>query len=446
MPLGWEMSQKKTEIPGTGELRTMVFDGRMLTVASLVNSALGAVYWFIAARFFPAQDVGIASTTVNSALTLATVSNLALGPVVERLVPVAGRLQLKMVTLVQAVTGCLAVVLALAFLWLGPSDQLFPGNGQKIVFVLAVPVLARYSLQDSVLIGLRTGKLSALRNIAHAVAKLVIIAALATSPASTGIVLSWIIPSLVGVVVVQCALFATGGLLRRERDLPPRLPPARRIISFNLLATVWMVVQALPGLAVPVIVLRGTSEETAAYFNLSWTVVTASTVLVTAVAGPYVSSASRNPDQLGPLTRRFILMYLRISVLRTVMVALGGPVLMWFYGADYARGSLALLLLIALGQAVSTSAYIYGNLERVNGRIGCSALLQGVGAVVLTGAAALLVPAHGLVGAGLAYLVHDIYLAVASAPRATRLIRSMRRGVLPDDRLRAQDTHRPIPR
>ncbi len=424
----------------SGESRTMVLDGRTLALASLVNSGLGAVYWFVAARLYPTADVGVASTTINTALTLATVSNLALGPVIERLLPVAGRLQLRLVTLVQIVTVVLAVLLAGLFLLVGPADRLFSDGREQLLFVVAVPVLAQYTIQDSVLIGLRLGRVNALRNVLHALVKLALIGALATTGAASGIVLSWIVPSLVGVTVIQVALLVSGQLLRRDRHVAPQLPTTRRILGFNAMATIWMVVQALPGLIIPVIILRGTSGEDAAYFNLSWTVVTASTVLISAVAGPFVSAAARFPEQLAPLTRRFIVMYLRISVLRALIVAVGGPVLMWIYGADYARHATPLLLLIALGQAISTSAYIYGNLERVNGRIGFSALLQGVGAAVLIGAAAVLVPAHGLVGAGVAYLIHDVYLLVASGPRAATLIRSMRGGVLPDNRLRPELT------
>lgn len=431
-----EESATPSETSGT-EARSMVFDGRMLIVASLTNSALGAVYWLVAARLYPTHDVGIASTTINTALTLATISNLALGTVVERLIPVAGRLQMKLVAVVQGCTLCLAVALAGLFMWLGPDEQLFTDTWERVTFMVAVPVLTQYTIQDSILIALRHGWVSALRNVLHAVVKLTLIIVLAASSASTGIVLSWIVPSLVAVVVAQTALVTAGNLLRKDRNRESQLPPVRRITGFNLMATVWMVVQALPGLVVPVIVLQHDSGTTAAYFNLSWTVVTASTVLISAVAGPYVSNSARSPAQLATLTRKFIRMYMRLSALRALMVAVGGPVLMWIYGTDYARGATPMLLLVALGQVISTSAFIYGNLERVNGRIGYSALLQGVGAMVLISAASFLIPSHGLLGAGIAYLLHDIYLAVASAPRARKLIRSMRNGVLPDNHLQA---------
>lgn len=102
---------------------------RVNTVALIVSTAstgvLGLAFWAVAARLFPAHEMGLASALITSAVLLSTMSTLGLDVLYERFLPVAGiraPVLLHRGFLVVAGMGLLTGAVLVAVL---PSDPLF---------------------------------------------------------------------------------------------------------------------------------------------------------------------------------------------------------------------------------------------------------------------------------------------------------------------------------
>src|SRR5687768_6815166 len=61
-------------------------NGYALAVNAALTSALGLLFWVLAARLYPADEVGIGSALISSLITLSAAAQLNLGNVLVRFV------------------------------------------------------------------------------------------------------------------------------------------------------------------------------------------------------------------------------------------------------------------------------------------------------------------------------------------------------------------------
>ncbi|WP_326553936.1 lipopolysaccharide biosynthesis protein [Micromonospora sp. NBC_01813] len=403
--------------PGAGRLRG---DAASLVLSSAATSVLGLVFWMAATRLYPVEAVGQATTAVNAATVLASVANLSLGPLFERFLPAAGELRGRLIAAGLALSGCLSVVLGAGFVAVAAGD-LTTGWAQSLAFVAAVTILAAFALLDSVVIGVHRARWAAAKNTAHAVAKLAAIVAVSSSGSGFAIVAGWIVPAAVAVVIVESLLFVA--LRRRGRVEPSSLPPSRELAGYAGVSFGWMLAQSVPGLVIPVAVLATVGVEQAAYYNIAWTVVTASLLVMSLASGPYVSAAARPGADLPALTRSFIRVLVAVCLLRGLAVGVAGPVALLLYGSEYAAAGTPLLLVMGVVHLLSGPGYLYGALARVHRQIAYPMAVQAVGSVVLVALVVLWLEPMGIVAVAWAYAVHDLLVLAAATPPLVILLR-----------------------
>ena len=158
---------------------SLTFNAVSLMTATVATNALGLVFWTEAARLDTPQVVGRAAAAVAALTLLATISQLNLTNVFIRLLPNAGRLGRRLIA-----RGYLAWWRSRwrsgpcmsSAAWATVSSVV--GLAAQVAFVVAVPVLAVFALQDSVLTALRRAPWVAAENISFATGKLALLPAL----------------------------------------------------------------------------------------------------------------------------------------------------------------------------------------------------------------------------------------------------------------------------
>ncbi len=414
----------------------MAVDSVALMISSGLNAVLGLVYWMAATRLYPVEEVGRATTLVNAGIVLSSASILAFGQMLERFLPVCGRLRRRAIAGVTAVVTLLAMVLSGAFVALWPTDELLTEPWQAPAYVAAVVSLTMFALYDSVLVGLQLGRWAALKNIIHAVVKLILVVVLglaafgspagrggagvgesagggAGGPSAVAILGSWVVPAALLVIAAQVAL----AMRARRAAAPPSepdLPPKRELGAYFVTSVGWIIGQVLPGLFIPLMVERQLGLAAAAYFNIAWIVVAASIMLMSIIGGPFVAEAARPGSDLAAATRSLLRIAAAASVFRLLAVAVLGPVALLLYGAEYAAAGTWLLVLMGMAHMISGPAFVYGALAKVYRRLVYPMSVQLIGAVVLVWLVWLWLPAFGIIGVGWAYLVHDVGVLLAA--------------------------------
>ena len=119
-----------------------------LTATTVVMALLGFVSWALAARYYPATEVGRASAIISTATLLASFGQLNLGMFFVRYLPLAGRAIPSL--LGKGYLGVIAVSLAFgyAFSASGIDSKMYSSSLERMLLPWYVVCLALFALQD----------------------------------------------------------------------------------------------------------------------------------------------------------------------------------------------------------------------------------------------------------------------------------------------------------
>lgn len=416
-------------LPGEPLLR----NGHLLAVSSVVTCVLGAGYWALATRLYPPAAVGRNYSAISVMMLLAGIGQLNLTDILVRFVPAAGRRTRLLVGRAYLAGIAATTLLATGFVLLvpGPSadlgfldDPLLGG-----CFIAASAGYGLFIMQDGVLTGLRRPDWVVLENGVFAVVKIGAVALPMLVAAASGILLSWVIGLGVAIAVTSTFLFAREIPRHTARARPTTdRPTARYILGDNLGALCWLAATTLP----PLIVLEILGADQAAYFSLTWVIAYVLFLVSENMGSSLVVESSTEPGQLTRNCRRVLTHTGALLAAAVALLVAAAPGLLRLFGPGYAQhgtGLLRLLLLAALPNLVVTTAV---SVSRARQRIGTVIAIFAAVCVTTLGLTVLLLPAVGIIGAGLAWLAAEtlVALALLARPRAwlgTRLTAGIER-------------------
>lgn len=396
-----------------------------LMFSSAITAVLGLVFWAATARGYPAAEVGRAAAAVTSATMLAGIATLSIGGMYERFLGVTRARTVPWLVAGQSVAGGFAFLLGCGFVLLGPRDKIFSSPLEMYLFPLFVSVLSIFTLQDSILVGLRAATKVAVKNVFHAVAKLVLVVAFAFTVSGAFIVYSWMVPALVAGIAVNVWL-SVRGLRARDLTSPAALPPMRELLHYFGATYALMLMNSVIPLTLPLLVIYRFGTETNAYFASAWTLASAAALLIGTVGGPFVAEASAHPDlrNLPELTRRFARLLALLGGGGGLALFVLAPYLLALFGEDYAREGTRLTQLMALTLPLIAFGAMFGSLCRVYRRMRLVVALQPVTiTLILAGVFALSATDLGINGIGVAYLATEVVLTLVIAVPLVRLYR-----------------------
>src|ERR1700761_1107483 len=186
--------------------KSLTVNAMALMTATIAANALGLVFWAVAAHLRPPSVVGQASAGIAALTLLAVIAQLNLTNVNVRLLPTAGRLGTGLVQRGYLVVILFSAVVGAAYCLSGLGRHVVPGGFANIAtFAFAVPVLAVFALEDSVLTALRLTPWVAAENISTAVARVALLPLLAAT--AMGAVDAWVLPACAAAIAVNSLLF-----------------------------------------------------------------------------------------------------------------------------------------------------------------------------------------------------------------------------------------------
>ncbi|HEY7417629.1 MAG TPA: hypothetical protein VH593_20770 [Ktedonobacteraceae bacterium] len=248
-----------------------------LVGTTAITSLLGFVYWWIAARQFPAEAVGIASAAVSVMLLLGSVCTLGLGTLLITELPRRPSQATTLMSTALAITGGAGIIGGSLFIVAAPhiSASLQPliNNGilDMLIFVAGVSLTSMTLVLDQALIGLLRGGLQLWRNALFAATKLLLLfVAGLYLLTKTGIVIyvTWALGNLL-------ALVSLLGFIRPQsyaslRAYLPDWKLIRRLGKPALQHHVLNMTLQTPALLLPVLVTIILSATTNAWFYVAW--------------------------------------------------------------------------------------------------------------------------------------------------------------------------------
>jgi O-antigen/teichoic acid export membrane protein len=162
-----------------------------LMAGSALTAVLGLGYWVLAARRYPAAEVGRGAATIATMTLLSTIAVLNVPGSLTRYLPRAGRQAGRLVRSAYLLTGAIAGLASLVFLlgvgaWAPGFGFLRASPAMAAWFFAATVTWSIFTLQDCVLTGLRRAVWVPVENVAFGVAKMGLLVALAGAAPGPG--------------------------------------------------------------------------------------------------------------------------------------------------------------------------------------------------------------------------------------------------------------------
>ena len=409
-------------LPSAG--RNLRLNSLSLVASNVGTGFLGLAFWAVAAKLYSPAEVGVASALIASAIMLSTLSNLSLGAMYERFLPVAGDRAGPLLVRGYLLVAGVALILALGLTLFGPR-ALFPSGLEKMVYPPLVVVLAVFALQDNTVAGLGVARWGAAKNGFHAVAKLASVFALSLTGAALAIVTSW---GLTAAIAMCCVMVA---MRRRVRAVdryswPPALPPRSEMWRYFGASYGITALASIAPLVVPLVVIAQLGSEASAYFAVSWSMVTAVYVTLTLLIGPFVAECAAHPDRINALSAQFIRTIGAVALLASLGLALVGPIALGVIGAQYREQGTPLLHLASVFIPFTVIGAVYDGLARVYRRLTLAVVTQCLATAVVIGGSAATTGSLGVIGIGVSYLAAELLAAAILVGPLIRWLRKLR--------------------
>lgn len=349
----------------------------------------GFFAWVIAARFYSAASIGLATATVAAISLLAVISNFGFGAAIIRYLEKVDS-QRELVNTCLTVSGAIAVVLAIIYIagtriWSRELDFL-QSPSMALIFTGCTVLWSLTWLLDSVFVAYRRADKVFWKNNIFSIAKLTLPLLFIAVAYGQGIVLGWGLGLLVG-VVVSFGLWLPQ-LANNYRSTLPRVEVLKQTWRYSLGSYLVLLLKTNPGMLLPLLVVNTLGAEANAYFYMSWTISALLFSIPTAVSDSLFAEGSHAEGKLRQNTGRAIRFVMLLVIPASVGVIMLGEWVLSLFGESYTSGYPVLRLLAVSGVFVAMTA-IYESVLRVKGKLrelniitGCITIMMLVGGTV----------------------------------------------------------------
>ncbi len=411
------------------KLRFLLRSAAALASTTVITAALGFVYWAVAARTFPATDVGESSTAIAAMSLIAPLTLLGLGTLLLSELPTMKDGRSTLVATAALLTGLFSGGIALLCAFVLPGDFLgLPGIGTdlsvSLLFAAAVSTQCVGLLLDQSLLSMIGGGMQLRRNLIQAIVKLLLLVAFAVTLARFGslaIVASWMLANVVSLLAVGVLLMRRYGISARQLLPAPRMLHGLHFDAarHHVLNTALLV----PYFAMPIVANVILGSEQAAYFYAALSLAGAVFFLPLSLSTALFASGARDSRTFLMEFRKTIRYAFLACLGATVVVALVGRYILHIFGAAYSDNGYVPLILLCLGGVGLIVKDHHVALARVTGDVGREALLVWTLTIAEVACAVIGAARGGLNGLALGWLTAVGVGALVYGPRVLQAYR-----------------------
>jgi O-antigen/teichoic acid export membrane protein len=376
-----------------------------------VTGVFGFAYWWIAARQYPPQAVGLASAAVSAMTLLGAICILGLGTLLIGELPRHPGQEASLISAALIIAGGVGAGGGIIFILVAPlvSPAFLPFSaniGIILLFAAGVSLTAIINVLDAALIGLLKGALQFWRNALFAVAKLVILVLASYWLVKGGEVVygTWVagialsLVPLVGMIVLKMG--------RSARSLRPDWTLIRKLRAAALEHHALNLILQFPMTALPVLVTFLLSATVNAWFYVSWMisglVFIASYALTTVL---FAINAGQTTELMHKI-RITLGLALITSLLCNVLLLVGASQILALFGHAYEQQASWCLRILGLGAFPMLITDHYMAVSRIHGKVLKAALpVAMIGCVLELVIAAVGAHIAGLVGLSLGWVI-----------------------------------------
>ncbi len=379
-----------------------------LLMASAANALLGFVFWIIAARFYVAEDVGLASAAISAVSLLAMLANLGLGFGLIRFLPHSGQNASNMINSCLAIGGFTSIVAGFIFLaglnlW-SPALLSIRGNTVYLVAFIFFTVASTLSSisEQAFVAGRRTGFIL-VKNLIFNLLRLLLPALLAVYFHAFGIFASW------GIAVGVALLISIPFFLPRVQPgyrpfFAINVETVRAILPFSLANYFGNLFWTAPAFILPIMVVNLLGAEINAYFYIAWSIGSVLAMVPSSGSISLFAEGSYEEEKLKQNVWRSLKMVFVILLPLVVLILVLADKILLLFGGAYSENGATLLRLLTISALPLAINVVYLSIKRVEKKLKVLIGLSASMAIITLGVSFYLLPLMGINGAGIAWL------------------------------------------
>jgi O-antigen/teichoic acid export membrane protein len=383
-----------TVMAGVGTLLTRLAGYRALLTnagsmvgTTAVTSGLGFVYWWLAARLFSAESVGLAAAMISAMMLLATVSVMGLGTVLIGELPRRSTRRANLIVLAGFCAGGIGLILGASFAVLAhrivPELSVLSHNPLwSGAFMLGVSSTALTLLLDNAFIGLLRGHLQLWRNAIQAAAKVILLLGALLIPLGwswQSIYLAWVLSGLLSLAILirphYLSSFFRAALQPEWRSFHVIGRASFSHFAFNLTLQT-------PTLILPLLVTTLLSAAVNASFYVAYTLAAVSFIIPAALTSVLHAIGAGQPELLSRQLRFSLKLSFLGAIAVNAVILPGAEQVLGVFGASYAQEAAWCLRIFTLSIVPVIIKTHYVAICRITNRVRNGLWLTGAGAML----------------------------------------------------------------
>ena len=394
-----------------------------IAIGTLTASALGFVYWWVAARNFTPEAVGLAAAAISTMTLIGMIGELGFGTLLMGESLLNRRDAPGLIAAALSTALLLSLALGAAFVLIAPKiitgfEVEFSTFDEGALFIIGCAIMSFAMVLDQALIGWLRSIQQMCRNMLFAVLKLVMLAAVVLAGIAGAMshevvmLATWVFGQLAATVLLVVWLLGRGQPVWHKPEFGQLRGRVGRVLSHHFLNTVTQG----PGLILPGLITFVLSAQTNAAFYAAFTLINVACYAPAALATVLFTIGSTDPASFSERLK----FSLSLSAVIGVTAAVGFYVLSDFilnlFNSAYpaiAGTSLQLMGAIALPVAVK---YHFITIQRLANTMGRGAVVLGIAGAFEIGMAYAGAEWHGLWGFTIAWIVANYIEAALMLP------------------------------
>lgn len=370
---------------------------------TVFGAGLGFFFWVVVARFFTTGEVGVAGAVISAMNILSLLSLLGFNAAIIRFLPRAEKPVLFINTCL-TVSGIASAVVAVVFFigidWWSPALSQLKSNPFIILaFISLIVVWTETSLTDSIFVAGRRSDFVLVKTAILAILKIPLPALLVVFFRAFGIAGSW---GLAAAASLGISLIVLVRRVHPDYIFRPALDfgTIRHVLSYSTGSYIVGLIDSLPVLALPIIVLNAAGPEQNAYFYVSWMIATLLFSIPSSASLSLFAHGSHFEEELWLSVRQALTFSYLLLVPGMIVIFVLAGFLLGLYGPDYASSGATLLRVLVFSALFTGINTTYNAVLGVTNHIFELELLTVVKAVLALAGVYLVVPAMGITGIG----------------------------------------------
>ncbi|NOQ33538.1 MAG: oligosaccharide flippase family protein [Methanosarcinales archaeon] len=361
-----------------------------IMLTSISGAGFGFIFWMLAAKLYPAEDVGIATALISSMALLVLLSRFGLDFSIIRFFPGADKSRIFSTSAI--ITTFFAVIFGVIFIAgvdvISPELHLLKSPRNAALFPIFLAASSVTALTAISFIAIRRAGFQFLQSIVVGtrIVFLIPLVALGAIGIFGALGISFLLALAAALVLLVRSGVRPGLVIDRGF-----LNEAFHFSAGNYLAGLFVVA---PNMILPIMVLNVLGAEQAAYYYIAFAIASLLFTIPNAISTSLFVEGSHG-EALKRTVMKSLIAILSLLVPAAAVLYLCGGWVLSVVGADYAAGGLEVLRVMVAASLFAGVNYVYFAIKRV--QKGVRGLVVGLGYVFMV--------MYGVVGVGYAWLV-----------------------------------------